>query len=205
MTATPGNAIVDLSWTANTESDLAGYNVYRSVTTGTGYEKIGNVTAHTTTYNDAGLTNGVTYYYVVKAVDDATTPNESPYSDEVSATPDATGWISGTVTYKDYTRTEGATVTVLGTSYYATTDVNGDYNISGVPPGTYDVIVNKTGYKPAIQKNVIVTAALGTEVDFELEKKPSDDKPGFIPSIGIIGTSIALLGAALIIYRKRRK
>jgi len=52
---------------------------------------------------------------------------------------------------------------------------------------------------------VIVTAALGTEVDFELEKKPSDDKPGFIPSIGIIGTSIALLGAALIIYRKRRK
>ena len=89
--------------------------------------------------------------------------------------------------------------------FYATTDVNGDYNISGVPPGTYDVIVNKTGYKPAIQKNVTVTAAHGKEVDFELEKKPSDDKPGFIPSIGIIGTSIALLGAALIIYRKRRK
>ncbi|MBU3901846.1 MAG: hypothetical protein KKE04_00565, partial [Candidatus Thermoplasmatota archaeon] len=30
-------------------------------------------------------------------------------------------------------------------------------------------------------------------------------KPGFIPGIGIIGTSLALLGAALIIYRKRRK
>ncbi|MCG2827570.1 MAG: carboxypeptidase-like regulatory domain-containing protein, partial [Thermoplasmatales archaeon] len=30
-------------------------------------------------------------------------------------------------------------------------------------------------------------------------------KPGFIPGIGIIGTSLAMLGAALIIYRKRRK
>ncbi|PIV69904.1 MAG: hypothetical protein COS08_03015, partial [Euryarchaeota archaeon CG01_land_8_20_14_3_00_38_12] len=94
--------------------------------------------------------------------------------------------------------------TVLGTSYYATTDADGEYTISGVPPGTYTVMVNKTGYK-VNTKNVNVTAALETEVNFELEKKPSDDKPGFIPSIGIIGTSIALLGAALIIYRKRRK
>jgi hypothetical protein len=43
----------------------------------------------------------------------------------------------------------------------------------------------------------------GTNSGPSVTEKPS--KPGFIPSIGILGTTLALLGAALIIYRKRRK
>jgi hypothetical protein len=47
------------------------------------------------------------------------------------------------------------------------------------------------------------TVTSGTNSGPSVTEKPS--KPGFIPGIGIIGTTLALLGAALIIYRKRRK
>jgi hypothetical protein len=47
------------------------------------------------------------------------------------------------------------------------------------------------------------TVTSGTNSGPYVTEKPS--KPGFIPGIGIIGTTLALLGAALIIYRKRRK
>jgi len=88
LTATPGNGVVDLSWNANTESDFTGYNIYRSETSGTGYVKINTVLVNGTSYHDTGLTNGVTYYYVVTAEDNATIPNESPYLTEVSAKPE---------------------------------------------------------------------------------------------------------------------
>ena len=90
LVATAGDTVVDLSWEANTESDLAGYNVYRSEASSGPYNKVNAELITTTTYHDTGLTNGTTYYYVVTAVDNAN--NESTYSNEVSATPEA--WIS---------------------------------------------------------------------------------------------------------------
>lgn len=86
LAAAAGNAQVSLTWTANPEADLNGYNVYRSETSGSGYAKVnlaGSITG--TTYTDTGVTNGTTYYYVITAVD--TTGNESGYSSEASATP----------------------------------------------------------------------------------------------------------------------
>lgn len=43
-----------LSWTAAVvkTNPIAGYNIYRSTTTGTGYVKIGNVPASTLTFSD---------------------------------------------------------------------------------------------------------------------------------------------------------
>ena len=58
---------------------VAGYNVYRSPTDGR-YEPIAFVTA--TTYTDRGVSNGKTYYYMVRAVDAA--GNESPISNQVT-------------------------------------------------------------------------------------------------------------------------
>ncbi|MCW3094827.1 MAG: putative protease, partial [Chthonomonadaceae bacterium] len=80
LVATAGNAQVSLSWT--TVSGATSYNVYRSVTNGSGYAVIG--TAPTGSYLDSSATNGTTYYYVVTAVN---TAGESAKSSQVSATP----------------------------------------------------------------------------------------------------------------------
>ncbi|NVM54171.1 MAG: fibronectin type III domain-containing protein [Candidatus Helarchaeota archaeon] len=80
-----GNTLV-LSWTANTEVDLANYRIYRSTTSGF-TPGGGNLIAKPTNnyYLDFGLTDGVTYHYRISAVDEV--PNEGTYSDEVSAIP----------------------------------------------------------------------------------------------------------------------
>ena len=85
LTATPGDKTAALAWNANTESDLAGYNVYRSTTTGGPYTKDNTALVTTPSYNDAGLTNGTKYYWVVQAVDTST--NTSGNSNEASTTP----------------------------------------------------------------------------------------------------------------------
>ncbi|PYG90128.1 hypothetical protein LY28_00008 [Ruminiclostridium sufflavum DSM 19573] len=83
LAAVPGNAKVDLSWTATTTTGTAIYNVKRATTAGGPYTTIAsNVTE--TTYTDTAVTNGTTYYYVVSAVIDEV---ESPNSNEASAMP----------------------------------------------------------------------------------------------------------------------
>lgn len=89
LTATPGNTTVALSWTANGEGDLAGYNVYRSETSPVALTSPinGGTLVTGTTYPDSGLSNGSPYYYVITAVD--TGALESGASNEASATPSA--------------------------------------------------------------------------------------------------------------------
>jgi hypothetical protein len=76
---------VDLSWVGSTSSGVIGYYVYRSTVSGSGYAKLnaGSV-APTTTYTDSSVQSGVTYYYVVTAVDGS--GNESTYSNQSVAT-----------------------------------------------------------------------------------------------------------------------
>ena len=69
------------TWYANTESDIDGYNVYRSTSANGTYGKINSslITYYLYDYDNAGLIDGTTYYYRVTAVDDA--GNESEMSD----------------------------------------------------------------------------------------------------------------------------
>jgi fibronectin type 3 domain-containing protein len=88
LTATPGNGSVSLGWNANTDTDLRGYNLYRSTSTpvSTSGTPLNGATALTSTsYVDNGVTNGTTYYYTVVAVDNSW--NTSAPSAEASATP----------------------------------------------------------------------------------------------------------------------
>jgi pectate lyase len=85
LSATSGDSIVWLDWSDNSEGDLAGYNIYRSTTFGSGYVKLNTSLLSDSNYVDNAVTNNTIYYYVVTAVD--TSPLESIYSSQVSAIP----------------------------------------------------------------------------------------------------------------------
>ncbi len=81
LTATAGYIPVKLDWNNNSEGDLAGYNVYRSTTSGSGYSKLNSTLLTDSNYIDDITSTNITYYYVVTAVN--TTSNESTYSGQV--------------------------------------------------------------------------------------------------------------------------
>jgi len=88
LAAMPEAGSITLSWTANGEADVAGYDVYRSTsspvdTSGTPLN--GGDLAQGTSYTDSGVALGTTYHYVLVAVDSS--DNRSGASDEASATP----------------------------------------------------------------------------------------------------------------------
>jgi hypothetical protein len=79
--ATPNS--VALVWEANTESDLAGYRVYRAVGDGP-FEKLADVNA-VPSYSDTAIEHGKTYRYAITALDKAN--NESDRSAAASIVP----------------------------------------------------------------------------------------------------------------------
>jgi thermitase len=79
---TVSSSQLNLGWTANTESDLNHYNVYRGTVSGGPYTVIASPI--TNSYPDTVLTAVTTYYYVVSAVDNA--GNEGEKSPESSNT-----------------------------------------------------------------------------------------------------------------------
>lgn len=89
LRAIAGNGTVSLDWYDNGESDLAGYNVYRTTVSGSGYVKLNASPVVPSSYTDLTAVNGTLYHYVISAVDDFA--NESGRTLEVSALPAAAG------------------------------------------------------------------------------------------------------------------
>ena len=61
---------VALSWDASSSNDIAGYNVYRSLTDAS-WKKLNSALVPSTAYSDSTVIAGQTYYYAVTAVDTA--------------------------------------------------------------------------------------------------------------------------------------
>jgi hypothetical protein len=72
-----------LSWEASTSSDVVGYYVYRGEQSGGPYTQITVTAVIGTAYTDATVAGGITYYYVLTAVDN--TGTQSGYSNETVA------------------------------------------------------------------------------------------------------------------------
>ena len=73
---------VTLSWIGSTSTNVAGYDVYSSTTSGGPYNLVATWVTPTS-YTDTSVTAGQTYYYVVAAVSRA--GQESAYSNQVKA------------------------------------------------------------------------------------------------------------------------
>jgi fibronectin type 3 domain-containing protein len=82
LLATAGNAEVSLTWSAS--SGASGYYVQRATVSGGPYVQIAVPSANN--YNNSGLTNGTTYYYVVSAFN---SDGQSANAAQASATPAA--------------------------------------------------------------------------------------------------------------------
>jgi hypothetical protein len=75
------NLFIDLTWSPNSEADLAGYNIYRHVEGGQ-LEKINTELVKTSAFRDLNVRAGTKYFYAVSAVDQR--GNESGKSEETS-------------------------------------------------------------------------------------------------------------------------
>jgi hypothetical protein len=78
----PGTVLVDLSWSINLETDLAGYHVYRSEQESTKGQLVTADLLPTPAVRDTSVEPGHRYWYTVTAVDRA--GNESPPSAPVA-------------------------------------------------------------------------------------------------------------------------
>jgi hypothetical protein len=80
-----GAHYVALSWTASTTSGVVGYNAYRGTASSGPFSQLNSSPVSGTTYTDAGVQAGQTFYYVVTAIaSDGVT--ESANSNVASAT-----------------------------------------------------------------------------------------------------------------------
>ena len=86
LSAEPGAGAVTLSWEANTEPNLAAYNIYRGESSQE-LDHLAEVDAGTLTFTDTEVESGVTYHYAIDAEDDRGA--RSPRTETVSATPTA--------------------------------------------------------------------------------------------------------------------
>ena len=81
--ATPGSVLVDLSWSINLETDLAGYRVYRSEQQDTRGTLITPDLLLAPAYRDTSVEPGHRYWYCVTAVDRVGNESESGAAAEV--------------------------------------------------------------------------------------------------------------------------
>ncbi len=148
LSGTAATNSISLNWNDNSESDLAGYLVYRSTTSGTGFAPLAeNLTQ--SSYADTSIQAGTTYYYIVFAFD--TSGNTSPASAQVTATvPAAAAGFFETIAWSAPTaNTDGSTLKDLagykvyvGTSSRKYTSVQSagkvtQFTVGPLPAGTY--------------------------------------------------------------------
>ena len=81
-TPTPVQHTVHLTWNPS-DSSVAGYHVYRSTSTNSGFQLITSPLLSALNYDDATVDSGTTYFYAVTAVTQSGT--ESAYSNEATA------------------------------------------------------------------------------------------------------------------------
>ncbi len=82
-----------------------------------------------------------------------------------------TGKITGDVVSSTGEFLPFVNVLIVGTTQGAATDIDGNFVIIGVSPGTYSVRASAIGYQSVTTQNVRVNIDLTTHVNFELAEE----------------------------------
>ncbi len=175
MTPTPTSVIV-----SGTVTDAASSNPLANVSL-TLDDGAGNTLSATSatdgTFSFTGVPVSTTYTLTatLTGYQDATqqvpvqTADVTSLTVSMTASTTTTWSVSGTVTDADNNNAPivGATVSIASPSVTATTDAQGNFTLTGVPDGTYDVQATATGYNPGTQ-SVTVSGADVTGVNISL-------------------------------------
>jgi cellulose 1,4-beta-cellobiosidase len=166
LAATPGNNQIALSW--NGAAGATSYNVKRSTVNGGPYTTIASGVT-TTAFTDSTAANGVTYFYVVSAVN---TFGESADSSQVSATPQAptaplaptalTARASGKKKI-NLTWTQSASANVTQNRIYRSTVNGGPYSL--VATIAASTSFNNAGLNSGTTYYYVVTAVNGSGLE----------------------------------------
>lgn len=116
------------------------------------------------------------------------------------------GTVSGLVKDNGGGPVAGATVTLkgAGSALTATTNVNGEYAIYGVPVGKYDHIIEKSGYVTVASEVSVTseTVPTGNVVNGTLSKQESNDN-SLLMMLGALAIAIVVLLVATLLLRRR--
>jgi fibronectin type 3 domain-containing protein len=131
LAATAGNGMVTLTW--NAAGGATSYTVKRATVSGGPYANAGTVTSPAPdTFTNTGLTNGITYYYVVSGTNSAGT---GPNSSELAVTPVAPPTFSSSATATPNPATQGSATNITATvTCTANTLTNGNVQIMVLDP-----------------------------------------------------------------------
>jgi cephalosporin-C deacetylase len=123
LTATPGNAQITLNWIAS--GGATSYNLKRATLSGGSYAPIATgVTG--TGYVNTGLTNGITYYYVISSVNNVAESAESlPASAKPTTGTNATVTFTSVAAHDGWIQESGAGTGLGGTVDSATSSSTG--------------------------------------------------------------------------------
>ncbi len=153
-----GNNTSALRWDDNTEPDVIGYNVYRSLTSGGPYNKINTSILTNNSYSDTGVVNGTSYFYVITAVDASF--NESLTSIEKEVIPNYAGPtnVGGAIT-------SNTTWSLSGSPYIVTDNITVNSGITlTIEPGT--IVKFDNGYGLDIQDAIQVAGTPSNPITF---------------------------------------
>lgn len=113
----------------------------------------------------------------------------------------ALGSISGRVTDPSQAPIPDASITITNTRTglvsTAATTVDGYYTVRFLPPGTYSVTANRTGFQRTTQPNVVVAAASNPTVNLTLAVGAVTESITVSESVGLVETQTADRGAII--------
>lgn len=82
-----------------------------------------------------------------------------------------TGKLSGRIVDESGEAIISATAFILGTDLGAAADLNGDYTVLRIPPGTYSVRFSSVGYQTKVVQEVLIASNQTTELDVVLAEE----------------------------------
>ncbi len=119
-----------------------------------------------------------------------------------------TGSVRGTVTESDGEAIPGVTVTATGPKLIGSisdiTDVNGNFRLVGLPPGTYEILVELEGFKSIRQEQVTVQTGMTITLNFTLEPSTIAEEITVVataPTVDVQSTKMSTVMSSEVLQR----